>query len=68
MDRCRKWPEGERATLLPKWTRVSKAREPRAPSFEELEQYAGEGMLGRATAVFKGERPAAVSVQSIVDM
>ena len=32
------------------------------------EAFAAEGMLGKATAVFKGERPAAVDAASTADM
>ncbi len=32
------------------------------------EAFAGEGMLGKATAVFKGGRPAAVDAASTADM
>ena len=71
-ERCRKWLEGERATLWPRLARKGKAKAPSPPAQEELEMraeaYAADGMLGKATAVFKGERPAAVDAESIADM
>ena len=49
-----------------------KPRGPSTPTQEELElraeAYAGEGMLGKATGVFKGERPATVDAASTADM
>ena len=67
-ERCRKWLEGERAALWPHAPKPGKARGPSTPSQEELEMraeaFAGEGMFGKATAVFKGERPAAVDAAS----
>ena len=51
---------------------MGKGGDPTVPSQEELElraeAYAGEGMLGKATAVFKGERPSAVTPESTADM
>ena len=64
--------KGERAALWPKPPKASKGGGPSSPSVEELElraeAYAAEGMLGKATAVFKGERPSAVTPESTADM
>ena len=53
------------------WPRAPR-RSQATPSQEELElraeAFAAEGMLGKATAVFKGERPAAVDAASTADM
>ena len=57
-DKCRRWLEGERASLWPRAPKTGKARGQAAPAPEELElraeAFAAEGMLGKATAVFKG--------------
>ena len=70
--KCRKWLEGERAALWPRAPKQGKPRGQSTPAQEELElraeAYAGEGMLGKATGVFKGERPAAVDAASTADM
>ena len=70
--KCRRWLEGERAALWPRAPKQGKARGQSTPLQEELElraeAYAGEGMLGKATGVFKGERPAAVDASSTADM
>jgi hypothetical protein len=71
-DRCRRWLEGERGALWPKPPKNGKGGDPSTPSQEDLElraeAFAGEGMLGKATAVFKGERPAGVTPESTADM
>ena len=63
---------GERAALWPRAPKQGKPRGQSTPLQEELElraeAYAGEGMLGKATGVFKGERPAAVDASSTADM
>ena len=70
--KCRRWLEGERAALWPTAAKQGKPRGQITPLQEELElraeAYAGEGMLGKATGVFKGERPAAVDDSSTADM
>ena len=71
-EKCRKWLAGERASLWLPAPRRGKPREPTQSSREELEaravELAGEGMLGKAAGVFKGELPAMVSDESTADM
>ena len=71
-ETCRRWLAGERASLWLPPPKRGKAKEPTLPSREELEakavELAGEGMLGNAAGVFKGELPAMVSPESTADM
>jgi hypothetical protein len=63
---------GERASLWPRAPKKWFGRAAPTPSQEELEMraeaFAAEGMMGKATAVFKGERPAPVDATTTADM